>query len=493
MAITEVYSKLRSYQKEALDMMKDKDRILLFDDMGLGKTVVELTDIESKHKEGELHNFLIFCPNNALGVWQKELSKWYGKESIIYSGTPKQRQKLWQQYLTSYDINYLIANYSMMNEISSKVEQYKNSGRFALAAVNDSCVWHAVVADEIHQVGLLNSKCPTYNTFEKFVRQVPYLCLITGTPIRQGVIDLYGPLHIVDRYRFSNYWSFVNRHCITLMTPFGKSIERRPKNPDELRSILSNYMIRRTKKELKARGDLKDLPGKQRQPLLVEMTTKQRKAHDTLIKDMYYVEGDNVIMAANAMTLRLHLRQLLTCPKLLGIDDYGAALEEIVDRGSDLIDNDNPFIIYTPFREAVPFIKERIRSKIKNVAIYSVSGGMSSKEFTAQWQGFQNSKNQKKVLICVIKSCSSFDAYEASYGFFLGYEWDFNLNEQAEDRMCRLGQGDFVNIYYMMHKGTVDEDVAQRLNDKQEASNWIIGDEEIYALLKKRYGIVSSK
>jgi SNF2 family DNA or RNA helicase len=118
---------------------------------------------------------------------------------------------------------------------------------------------------------------------------------------------------------------------------------------------------------------------------------------------------------------------------------------------------------------------------------------MSPKDFAAQWQGFQTNSSQRKVLICVIKSGASFNAYAAAYEFFLGYEWDFNLNMQAEDRACRIGQHNFVNVYYMINRNTVDEDVAQRLNDKQDANNWVIGTEEQYRMLLNRFKCKAKK
>ena len=89
-------------------------------------------------------------------------------------------------------------------------------------------------------------------------------------------------------------------------------------------------------------------------------------------------------------------------------------------------------------------------------------------------------------MICVIKSGASFHATEAADCFFAGYEWDFNLNVQSEDRLCRLGQENFVNCNYLLHNGTVDEDVKAKMNDKFDASNWIIGTEEQYQLMLKR-------
>jgi SNF2 family DNA or RNA helicase len=252
---------------------------------------------------------------------------------------------------------------------------------------------------------------------------------------------------------------------------------------------MNNYMVRRTKPELISRGDLKDLPGKQRQSVELEMNSVQQEIFDAMMKDMFYVENNNVIIAPNHMVVDMRIRQLLACPRILGIDNNGIALDTIVETGSTLIDNGQPFVVFTPFRQAVTYIQKAVEDKIKNVRIYKIHGDMKPQDFAAQWKGFQSNPEKRKVMIIVIKSGSSFDAYAASYGFFLGYEEDFNLNAQAEDRLCRLGQHNFVNIYYMLHCGTIDEAIKARLNAKQEASDWIIGSDDRYNALLKLYKV----
>jgi SNF2 family DNA or RNA helicase len=183
------------------------------------------------------------------------------------------------------------------------------------------------------------------------------------------------------------------------------------------------------------------------------------------------------------------LRQILACPAVLGIKSHGAAIDYVTETGGALIDSGYSFVVYTPFSKVVPFIVDSLTKKIKDLRVYVVSGGMTALEFAKQWQGFQNNKSHNKVLICVIKSGASFQATTASHAFFIGYEWDFNQNVQSEDRLCRLGQKNFVNIYYLVHKGTIDEAIVQRLNDKQDANDWAIGSSEVYELLLKRFKV----
>jgi SNF2 family DNA or RNA helicase len=461
--IEEVYEQLRPYQIQGNIVMEGRLDNLNFDDMGLGKTLTTLITVLRKNPDlidhpGQIPPVLIACPTNALYVWEDEIRKWFDMNSIIYAGTPAARQKKMLPLIPRYP--FVITTYGMLEELG----KYK---------------WTALIADEIHVSGLLNHKTKTYKTVQTLSKNIGHLYLLTGTPIRQGVIDLYAPLHLVNPEEFPNYWQFVGKHCITIDTPFGKQIQRNPKDIDAFRKILDKYMIRRLKSEV-----LKDLPGKQRQPITLQMTPLQEKVYKSIIEDFMFVDEDNAIVAQNAMSAILRIRQLLCSPRLLGLDDDGAALNYIRETGVPLLEAGKPFVIFTPFRQALPIIKDVIKEMNGATHVYVLEGGMSPAGFANQWQGFQNDKAGMKVLICVIKSGASFHATAADVCFFLGYEWDFNFNAQAEDRLCRLGQKNFVTCYYPLHKdNVVDDNVRQKLNDKQTASTWVIGTEQQYKSL----------
>jgi SNF2 family DNA or RNA helicase len=309
---------------------------------------------------------------------------------------------------------------------------------------------------------------------------------MTGTPIRQGVIDLYAPLHLVDPNTFSNYWAFVNKYCITIQTPFGKSIERNPKNIPMFRQMLNKYMVRRLKSEV-----LKDLPGKQRNAVPLTMTPAQEKAYKSISQEMMYVDDVAAVIAPNQMTVDLRLRQLLVTPRLLGIDEDGAGFNYLSEVVPDLLLRQRPVVIFTPFRQAIPLLADLIKGWGLGTHIHTLTGGMTPVAFANEWQSFQDPKNKNKVMLCVIKSGASFHATESADCYFLGYEWDFNLNVQAEDRLCRLGQQNFVQCNYFVHDGdSIDENVKARLNEKQLSSDFIIGSEKQFReIMRKVRGI----
>lgn len=457
----EVWPQLRPYQQEGVKFMCNKTHNLNFDDMGLGKTVCTLFTALYKMQDMNVYadtfeeHVLVLCPVKALGVWQAELRNWFGVSSIVYSGTPAQRKKLVAEIPHHL---FIVTTYGMLKEM----------GSFHI---------RGLICDEIHEssAGLLNHKNKTYAKVASFYSRIRWSFLLTGTPVRQGVIDLYAPLHLADGNVFRNYWQFVNKYCIVMETPFGKEIQRNPKDIDGFRKLLDHYRLRRIKSEV-----LKDLPGKQRQAIPLKMTKKQTKAHQEIMNEFIYADEDSAVVAPNAMTAILRCRQLLVTPRLLGIDEDGAAFDYLKAEGRDLLENGKCFVVYTPFKMAIPLLEDLIKELGLGTKVFKLMGGLQPSEFANQWQGFLDYKSNNKVLLCVIKSGASFHATCASDCYFLGYEWDFNLDVQAEDRLCRLGQKDFVHCRYLVHEDSVDDLVKEKINDKNASSNWIVGTEEQY-------------
>lgn len=425
---------------------------------------------------------MIIAPKFALYVWQTEIQKWLGASAFIYTGTPTQRRKNWKQFIDAGG-KFLITNYALVGEIANLSGVQNLEYRTALKD-KGNFKWKAIVCDEAHLGGLFNYKNKTYKIIQKLCRRIPIRYILTGTPYRQGCKDLFGPLSLVDNESFDSYWKFVYHFCVVTKTPFGKSIERNPANLMGFRDMVHKFMIRRIKSEV-----LDELPEKNRQVLYADMNNEQRKIYkeltETLIAEI--PDTDDVIITPSQLSLITRQRQLLVCPQVLGLKKNAGALDTIVEHSHLTLDNDKPIVIFTPFRKGIMDIVRAFKKEYGAIPCYVLRGQMTAKEFGDTWQGFQNSKVGKRIMICVIKSGASFQATAASTAYFLGFEWDFTLNEQAEDRLYRMGQKDNVNIYYVITKNTVDEMVREKLNEKKISNDLVVGSERQFIKMLRKF------
>jgi SWI/SNF-related matrix-associated actin-dependent regulator 1 of chromatin subfamily A len=450
--------KLKDYQLRGVEfILQKKGRAILADEAGLGKTYTTLEAIQRLQSEP----VLIFSINPGLYVWHDELSRWYDKKSIVYSGPPEERGKLREKFFKD-GIKYLIANYFFIDEIKNEFNDIN---------------WKTIVTDEYHIMGISNSRTKRFGAILPLVRKADHIIMVTGSPVRRNLSNLYAPFNLLDPYTFSSFWEFVNKYCIITEDRFGKTIEEMPKNPEKFDRLRKNYLIRRLKENV-----LKELPPKTRQPISVFMSPEQKELYEKMDSDMYIEYGDNIITAPNEAVKLLRLRQLLVTPLIFDIPIIGGALEMLIELIKVEFSNDNPVAIFTPFRTAIKPIMEVLKERLgkPEVLFCKLHGGMSVEKTHDNVSNFQNATTVRKIFIATIKSGMAITITQAKVAIFIGYEWTSEENSQAEDRLHRQGQLDNVRILYLLHRDNeTDEKVRQILNSKQRAINWTLYTKEM--------------
>jgi SWI/SNF-related matrix-associated actin-dependent regulator 1 of chromatin subfamily A len=459
-------------------------------DMGLGKSLTTSFSVVYL----EAFPCIIVCPKSAMYVWEGELRNWFGMDSTIYVGKPKERKERLKEFKERKH-NFIITNYSLIEELSIHfgiLEKRPNEGSVARGTAKTRYMPHppgtgnntikGLIADEIHGAGLMNHKAKTYDIFKHIMGEIQYGFLLTGTPARKGCIDFYGPLSLVAPEEFDNYWRFISKYCVVIKERFGTSIERNPQDIIAFRAMLREYAG-----ILKKEDYLTELPGKIRMNVPVELDEEQRRVYDELTAEMFTItDKGELIITPSKLTLLMRQRQLVVAPQILGLKTRGASIDTLIEMTADLVAENKQFVVFTPFKKAIPFIKEALEKEYPGLAIYTITGGLTAEEFGREWQAFQKS-TRAAALLCVIKSGASFHATVADNAFFLGAEYDFNLDLQAEDRLNRMGQKKLVHCHYITGRGTVDEEIAKLMNDKKYAADLLLSAEELFKLMLKKH------
>lgn len=438
---------LRAYQE--LDVKKSLARcgIINANPPGVGKTL-ETLDALSRLPKGST---LVICPKMASGVWAYEGEKWLDWDSFRYTGEYKAeiREAIREDY-DKLPSRLFIINIQMLDEV---------------LAWRDT--WTNIVVDEAHLLGLLNSNSKAFKSMcrAKYER----IFILTGTPVRKGPQDLWSLLHLIDPKRFRSYWAFVNRYCVVLNNGFGREIMNKPKHPEIFRQMLEPYMIRHKKEEI-----LKDLPPKMRLIHNLSMNKEQEKAHAELIEEMMTELGDDLVLVQSTLSVILRTRQLMVCPKLIGGKTYGTAIDALCEYlVPEEFENNRSVAIATSFRQAIPYIAEALQKAIPDIQLFFIHGQIKE---TAQEvaMNYQLCTNRKKALIYTIQSGASWTATDASTGFMLGYDWSAINNEQAEDRIHRIGQTEIVYWKYLLYDNSVDEEVMNKLDERARGIKWTL-------------------
>lgn len=435
---------IRPYQSEGLEFLTSRPngRAALWDRPGLGKSMQSL--LAMNYLVQDRARILIVATGDAVGVWQDETLKWLDEEAAVYAG-PKAK-------LSALDHHgVVVVNYH-------RVEHALMRGG-----------WDGVIFDESQMLRNRNTR-----TLFKTVRaefddrktgywRVPAFFL-SGTPIVKSTGDIWPILHLIDKTRWRSYWDFVQKYAIVWQDIHGWHVEG-VTNLNALWAETKSVALRRLVGEV-------ELPPKTRQRVRLTMTPKQAAFYHQMRKEMWAeVDDGSLMLSPSALVKETRLRQVLACPRIVGIDDDGAAIKdltEIAERSHD------PFVVFTPFAEAIPHIRRALERAGRPT--YNVQGGMGA-GLARSIDLFKRavSAGEAPVIVSTVQMGKSWSvASYANEAYMVGVDWNETTMDQAESRLNRDGQLLPMFARYFVHEGSHDMDALDILLGKKRLADAIL-------------------
>lgn len=424
---------------------------LLADDMGLGKTLQALTVAAIDFQRGTASRILVVCPAFLKWNWVEEIETFTSFTWEVYQGNPGQRQR----QRAAFDSDIFIIGYE---QLANDVMELNAMG------------WDILICDEAHAIKERTSKRSKAAHRISCKRSF----LLTGSPVLNRPNELWSLLHRIAPARFASYWPFVNRYCV-----YGGFKNKQivgTKNKVELKSILAEYMIRRMK------DDVLDLPEKQIIPIYVELHPEQKKVYDQADKELAITIPDNPdpMEIENAMIKMLRLKQIAATPFTLGLDDDSYKLDRAIQMVEEfcLGDHPEPVVMFTQFRGVMEAM--RLRCDALGVPIWQLHGDIPiPKRIPATQEWAREAKaGRPGVLMVMLQMSTGMNLTAAKKAVFLDKLYVPKLNEQAQDRLHRIGTDltQPVQIFELIAKGTVEDRIEKILKKKQHLFRTLIED-----------------
>ena len=438
---------LRRYQRIGVDFMVHGCRTLMCDDLGLGKTAETIVAVETTRFHSSM---MVVCPNSVKYQWREEILKW----TQYYQPITVIEWKNRAEQLDQYDGGWLILNY----------HNFRSDPVFSSMGY-----WDWVIFDEAHK--LKNRKSQTFLAAKKMKSK--RMALLTGTPTGNDISEIWALLHLLHPDRYTSFWRFFEMYVDYYQDYFGSRKILGVRNPVLLRRELSTRMIQRKKAEVAP-----ELPKKINQVVPVKMIPKQKEQYEQMAREaaIMMLTGE-LLEAPNQMAVLMRLRQILSTTANFNLPDYSGKLDAAVE----IVKNtDRKVIIFTVFRRTVMALMDRLqKAKVKSAFIM---GGVSAEDREAARIAINTGGT--RVLVCTIKSGGlGLNLQGASVGIFIDKEWNPIDQQQAGDRMHRLGQTRTVHIISLICRGTVDEAVERILEKKQRMTDAVL-EETLFSELK---------
>ena len=476
---------LRQYQQQLADFIFDNKRVGLFVDMGLGKTLATLAAMNELFKEDKLdvHKpILVVAPKMvALDTWAREADKWgYDIDVLINVGlTKKKRELLYESIKHVHKPTILTTNPEQLGPLLTHFGgQYQP--------------FQAVIVDEL-------SMFKSYETkrFENLValsQHAEYFVGLTGTPAPNSLLDIWSQLMAVNpavQYQLgNNYFKYRSRffepEFVDPKTGIVFSWKPQKGAEGEIYQRIEPYVI-------SMKGDsLIDIPDVTYVNKYVRMNPKSKKVYDELDKDirnelnslpngekLVVDTGDNDITVANKAVLTSKLLQLATgalydAETKTGEKSYTVFHDEKFNRLKEILETTtSPVLVFYNFISDLDRAQKLLpKFEILNTKDPNVN------ETIKRW-------NDGQIPILFANPRSTGHGLNLQDGghtiIWLSLTWNNEVYRQANKRLHRSGQTHPVQIIHILTEGTVDTEVIERINKKEE------NQQELLTVLEANY------
>lgn len=472
------------HQLEGVRRMLRQQSLILADDMGLGKTLQALTvyagDVmRSTPEQPWAQNAIVICPAGLLGNWYDEIKNFtrfpvmicgveYDQRGIAKKLTPAQRARQLDTFVDIPGPKIMVANYEMLVQHVEDFNAMSFSHRFA---------------DEAHLIKNFKAK----RTKAWHALKAPRTFPMTGTPMLNKVDELWSLLHSVAPMEFPSYWSFVSRYAV-----FGgyknKSITG-IKNEKEVRERLSRWMLRRMKSEVL------NLPDVQIIRHTVDLHPDQRRIYEQIKNELQVerVNLDNPEDIENALTKFLRLKQVCGTTITFNGKDQSAKLDSVIEDVLQVSNNGHRCVVFTQFRDVLEQFAQRLDKASPTTKIWELHGDVDKadrQKIVKDWGGSNgvgvdslgNRIEFGNVIVCMLQVAGvGLNMTAARHGFFIDKLFTPGMNQQAIDRMHRIGADDTqpVQIHEYMCRGTIESRVEQILKTKSNLIGMTINEGDL--------------
>ena len=143
-----------------------------------------------------------------------------------------------------------------------------------------------------------------------------------------------------------------------------------------------------------------------------------------------------------------------------------------------LVGGDERFILER-FWDSVQRFRRVITYNGRGFDVPFLHGGVPAKTRDAMVQRFQEDADAPPVFLLSLKAGGTgLNLTRASHVFHYDHWWNPAVESQATDRAHRIGQTRTVYVHRLVSQGTLEEKIAQMLDEKKGLANLAYGDGE---------------
>lgn len=448
---------LRPYQKIGYSWLVQNIRYgfgsILADDMGLGKTIQILSAILYYKEKNLLEDktALIIVPPTLISNWENEIKKFTPDLTyFIYHGSNRTFP------LETYDI--ILTSYGVVRlDLDMFIDQQ----------------WFLCIIDEAQNIKNPNTEQT------KSIKSIDARSKValTGTPIENKLMDYWSIFDFANRGYLSTKDDFKREYVM----PIEKLEDE--ETLQDLRTIAKPFVLRR----LKTDDDIKkELPEKFINDIYCTLTKKQIRLYNAILEEIFFDIENSKGIQRRGIILKILTALKQTCnhpAQFLDIKNpkisESGKMELLADILSNIIDADEKVLIFTQYVEMGKLIQQLISRKFKREVLF-LHGSQSRQEKSNIIDTFQEDADYK-ILVATLKTGGTgLNLTAAQNVIHYDLWWNPAVENQATDRVHRIGQENDVMVYRFITKGTLEETIDAISKHKTDLASKSISSDETF-------------
>ena len=433
---------LRQYQRRGVEWMHHLGETgchgLLADEMGLGKTAQVIALFRARPMPA--HRHLVVCPASVVPVWREEIARFHpeAKVAILKSGN---------DFTTNPGPVIWLASFTQL--------------RKHRALLDGTAFGHAVL-DEGQFIKNPDAKV----TQACFAIRAQHRLVLTGTPLENRQLDLWS----IFRYLLPG--------LLGSRATFESSLlQDRDGTMARLRQQVAPFILRRTKNEV-----AKELPPKVEMDLLCPLTEVQRTEYARICTEGLARLGEDIGLALREksfgfLALLTRLRQVCCDPDLLPwlnspLTDSGK-LQLLIEKLGEIVGSGHKVVIFSQFVTLLDRVRTALDAHYPELPRYEITGMTVDRQKPVR--DFQTAQGAAAMLVSLKAAGTGITLHAADYVFLLDPWWNPAVEDQAIDRVHRIGQTNTVFVYRMVTAGTIEERIQTLKAGKKALFQQVVG------------------
>ncbi|MHC5766070.1 MAG: DEAD/DEAH box helicase [Nostoc sp.] len=449
---------LRPYQERGAAWLSFLERwglgACLADDMGLGKTVQFIAFLLHLKEQDALENpTLLVCPTSVLGNWEREVNKFAPSLKILqYHGDKRPKGKAFLEAVKKHDL--IVTSYSLLHRDIKSLQ---------------SVSWQIIVLDEAQNVKNPEAKQ------SKAVRELEatFRIALTGTPVENRLQELWSILDFLNPGYLGNKQFFQRRFAMPI-EKYGDTASL-----TQLRSLVQPFILRRLKSD---RDIIQDLPDKQEMTVFCGLTGEQAALYQQVVEQsLVEIESaEGLQRRGMILALLIKLKQICNHPaqylKQATLEQHNSAkllrLEEMLE---EVLAESDRALIFTQFAEWGKLLKPYLEKQLGR-EIFFLYGSTSKKQREEMIDRFQHDPQGPPIMILSLKAGGvGLNLTRANHVFHFDRWWNPAVENQATDRVFRIGQTRNVQVHKFVCTGTLEEKIHDMIESKKQLAEQVVG------------------